>query len=331
MCALKNLSSLRLIDVHHHIVLPEYQAALVRSGAADPSRPLRKNPDAPTVLRSMGELGIDAAILNPLSVAGVHHGDDANARYLTETTNEALAKFVSHAADKLGFFATLPLPDVDGALRQMEHALDTLHADGVILLSNQSGFYVGDPAFTPLYEEMHRRSVAVFIHPASPAYVPTLRLKMWAAYIEYPFETTRVAANLIYNGVMARYPGIKWIMAHAGGTLPYLSVRLRLMEESDRETPPFIERVPEGVAPYLKAFYFDTAIAGGAAPMAALAEVADPSHIFYGSDWPYLERDFVTDQISSLVDLPQFAGGRLEALEWRNAAQLFGRFAARLK
>jgi len=64
--------------------------------------------------------------------------------------------------------------------------------------------------------------------------------------------------------------------------------------------------------------------------MAALAEVADPSHIFYGSDWPYLERDFVTDQIASLVELPQFKGERLEALEWRNAAQLFGRFAAKL-
>jgi predicted TIM-barrel fold metal-dependent hydrolase len=327
----RNLSNLSLIDVHHHIVLPEYQEALVRSGAADPSRPLRKNPDAPAVLRSMAELGIDAAILNPLSVAGVHHGDDAKARYLTEKTNEALAKFVAHAPEKLGFFATLPLPDVEGALRQLEFALDTLHADGVILLSSQNGFYVGDPAFTPLYEELHRRSVVAFVHPASPAYVPTLRLKMWAAYIEYPFETTRVAANLIYNGVIARYPNIKWIMAHAGGALPYLSVRLRLMEESDRGVPSFIERVPEGVAPYLKDLYFDVAIAGGAAPMAALTEMADPSHIFYGSDWPYLEREFVTDQISSLVNLPQFTGERLEPMEWRNAAQLFGRFAAKLR
>jgi predicted TIM-barrel fold metal-dependent hydrolase len=279
----------------------------------------------------MAELGIDAAILNPLSVAGVHHGDDAKARYLTEKTNEALAKFVTHAPEKLGFFATLPLPDVEGALRQLEFALDTLHADGVILLSSQNGFYIGDPAFTPLYEELHRRSVVVFVHPASPAYVPTLRLKMWAAYIEYPFETTRVAANLIYNGVMTRYPNIKWIMAHAGGALPYLSVRLRLMEESDRGVPPFIERVPEGVAPCLKDLYFDVAIAGGAAPMAALTEMADPSHIFYGSDWLYLEREFVTDQISSLVNLPQFTGERLEPMEWRNAAQLFGRFAAKLR
>jgi 6-methylsalicylate decarboxylase len=327
---LKDLSTLRLIDVHHHVVLPEYEAALVRSGAADPSRPLRKNSSPQAARNSMAELRIDAAILNPLSVAGVHHGNDADACYLTETTNEALAKFASSAPDKLGFFASLPLPDLRGALRQMEHALDTLHADGVILLSNQNGFYVGDLAFEELYAEMHRRSVIAFVHPASPAYVPTLRLSLWAAYVEYPFETTRVAANLIYNGIMARYPRIKWILAHAGGALPYLSVRLRLMEESDKGVPPFIARVPEGVGPHIKEFYFDVAIAGGAAPMAALMEAADPSHVLYGSDWPYLERDFVRDQLANIVGLPQFAGARLEPLEWRNAAQLFGRFAGRL-
>jgi 6-methylsalicylate decarboxylase len=319
-----------LIDVHHHVVLPEYEAALRRSGAADPSRPLRKETKPQVALDAMTELGIEAAVLNPLSVAGVHHGDDANARYLTESTNEALARFVSSAPKRLGFFAPLPLPDLDGALRQMEHALDTLNADGVIFLSNQNGFYVGDPAFEELYAEMDRRSAVAFVHPASPSYVPTLRLDLWAAYIEYPFETTRVAANLIYNGVMARYPRIKWILAHAGGALPYLSVRLRLMEESDKNKPPFIERVPEGVAPYLKAFYFDVAIAGGAAPMAALTEMADPLRILYGSDWPYLERSFVTDQRDSLLGLPQFQGERLGPLAWRNAAHVFTRFSDRL-
>lgn len=319
-----------LIDVHHHVVLPEYEAALRRSGAADPSRPLRKETAPQVALDAMTGLGIEGAILNPLSVAGVHHGDDANARYLTESTNEALARFVSFDPRRLGFFATLPLPDVGGSLRQMEYALDTLNADGVIVLSNQNGVYIGDPAFEELYAEMDRRGAVAFVHPASPAYVPTLRLNLWAAYIEYPFETTRVAANLIYNGIMARYPRIKWILAHAGGALPYLSVRLRLMEESDKNLPPFIERVPEGVTPYLDGFYFDVAIAGGPAPMAALAEMADPSHVFYGSDWPYLERDFVTDQLDSLVGLPQFQGERLAPLAWRNAAQVFKRFSHRL-
>src|SRR5258707_5954716 len=114
------LTDLHLIDVHHHVVLPEYEAALVRSGAVDPSRPLRKNSSPQAALRSMAELGIDAAILHALSVADVHHGDDADACYLTAATNEALARFASCAPDKLGFFASLPVPDIDCALRSIE-------------------------------------------------------------------------------------------------------------------------------------------------------------------------------------------------------------------
>ena len=319
-------SQLRLIDVHHHVVLPEYLAALARSGAADPSRPLRKNVTPDEARDAMGELGIAAAVLNPLSAAGVHHGSDAHARYLTETTNEALARFASHAPGELGFFATLPLPDLDGALRQSEYALDRLHADGVILMSSQNGCYVGDPAFDALYAEMDRRGAIVFVHPASPAYVTQLRLDMWAAYVEYPFETTRVAANLIYNGVTLRYPNIRWILAHGGGALPYLSVRLRLMEESDKNVPSFGERVPEGVAPQVGSFYFDIALVGGAAPMAALSETADPAHILYGSDWPYLGRGFVLDQLTDVVNLPQFKGGLFASIERDNAARLFTRF-----
>jgi predicted TIM-barrel fold metal-dependent hydrolase len=317
----------RRIDVHHHVVLPEYERALVRSGAADPSRPLRKNTDPLAECEAMDALGIEGAIVNPLSVAGVHHGDDANARYLTESTNEALARFVSAAPTRLGFFATLPLPDVDGALRQLEHACDTLGADGVIFLTSQNDRYLGDPEFEPLYAEMDRRGVAAFVHPASPSYVKTLKLDMWAAYVEYPFETTRVAANLIYNGVMARYPNIRWILAHAGGALPYLTWRLRLLEESDKKVPPFAERVPEGVTPYLDRFYFDVALAGAEAPMAALTAMADPTRIFYGSDWPYLTQHFVAEQLRNIAASPGFAGERLAMMERGNAQALFRRFA----
>jgi hypothetical protein len=75
-------SSLRLIDVHHHVMLPEYEEALMRSGARNPSRPLRKGDSSQIVYEKMLDLGIEAAILNPLSVAGVHHGNDRHARYL---------------------------------------------------------------------------------------------------------------------------------------------------------------------------------------------------------------------------------------------------------
>ena len=326
-----------LIDVHHHVMLPEYEKALVRSGAGNPSRPLRTGDPAQIVYEKMLDLGVDAAILNPLSVAGVHHGDDAHARYLTESVNEAMARYVSALPDRLGFFATLPLPDVDGALRQMQYALDTLNADGVIFLTNQNWFYIGDPEFEPLYAEMNRRAVNAFIHPGMPPYIENLKLRLWPAFIEYAFDTTRVAANLIYHEFMGRYPNIRWILAHAGGTLPYLSMRLRLMEEMEvgRKPPfpfvgagrPFIERVPEGVTPHLGQFYFDTAFSGAAGPMAALTDIAGPDHILFGSDWPFVEKSFVAEQIENLREMPYFAGSRFDAMARSNAKTLFPRFA----
>ena len=331
---------MNFIDVHHHVVLPEYEAALVRSGVGDPSRPFRKNASPQVECEKMAELGIDAAVVNPLSVAGVHHGDDANACYLTQAVNEAQARFVSGAPDKLGFFAALPLPDVDGALRQMEHALDTLGANGVIFLTNQNGRYIGDPEFEPLYAEMDRRAVVAFIHPGMPPYIASLKLKLWPAYIEYAFDTTRVAANLIYHGFMARYPNIKWILAHAGGTFPYLSMRMRLLEELEaggRKPPfpfvgagrPFNERHPEGVTPYLDKFYFDTALSGASGPMAALTELAGAERVLYGSDWPFVERSFVVEQNDNLQRMPHFAGERFAAMASGNAIRLFKRFAGR--
>ena len=320
-------SGLRFIDVHHHTVLPEYQQALVRSGAADPSRPLRKNSDPQQALDNMASLGIEAAIFNPLSVAGVHHGDDADAGYLCDSVNEALARVASHDPKRMGFFAPLPFPDVDGSLRRMEHAFETLGADGVILLSNQNDCYIGDPAYEALYAEMDRRKAAVFIHPARPSFVDSLQLKLWASVVEYPFETTRVAANLIYNGFMKKYPNIRWILAHAGGCLPYLSLRLRLMEESDEHKPEFSVRHPEGVEPYINKFYFDTAIAGSRAAMAALYAVADPTRVFFGSDWPYIDRTYVEDQTRSLIDDPSLTRERFRLMERENAVRMFPRFA----
>jgi predicted TIM-barrel fold metal-dependent hydrolase len=327
------------IDVHHHLLLPEYEAAIKRAGAGDPSRPLRKGDTPALVCEKMAELGIEAAVVNPLSVAGVHHGNDAHARYLTESVNEAQAKFVSAAPDRLGFFAALPLPDVDGALAQMTHALDALGADGVIFLSHQNRVHIGDPRFAPLYAEMDRRGVIAFIHPNVPPGVEHLNLTLWPAFVEYAFETTRVAANLIYNEIMMRYPNIKWILAHAGGTLPFLSMRLRLMDEFEvgrkppfpfcRADKPFIERVPGGVTPYLDAFYFDTALSGARAPMAALTEVARPERIMYGSDWPFVQRAFVEAQNENLRAMPYFTGDRFAKMERENAARLFKRFAPR--
>jgi predicted TIM-barrel fold metal-dependent hydrolase len=319
----------RRIDIHQHIILPEYERALQRAGARDASLPPREKSDPARILAYMEELGIDGAVLNPVNVLGVHHGDDANSRYLTESTNEALASFVAAAPDRLGFFAILPAPDIDGALAQLAHALDTLHADGLFLFSNQNGVYLGDPRLEPLYAELDRRRAVVFVHPALPAYVGALGIDLFPACIEYPFETTRAAANLIYTGMMGKYPHIRWILAHGGGTVPYLSYRLRLMEHDDRREPLFNTRVPEGVAPYLDRFYYDLALVAEAAPLAALDRVAHPERILYGTDIPFIGKQQLSEQQQELSRFEPWSGAPLAAVERHNAARLFSRFADR--
>lgn len=319
----RSFAHLKLIDVHHHCVLPEYQEALVRAGAADPSKPLRTNSTPQAAIEAMASFGIAGAIVNPLSVAGVHHGNDDHARYLCESVTDALAKFCQADTRKLGFFAPLPYPDIDGALKHVERAY-AAGADGVILLSNQNGAYVGDKRGEPLYEMLNERGAVVFVHPNRPPFVDELPVQIWASIIEYPFETTRVAAYLIYNEYMRKYPRIKWILAHAGGTLPYLSLRMHLMEEQDINRPAFSERVPEGALPYIGKFYYDTAIAGSAAALATLTSVARPDHIMYGSDWPYIYRSLVEEQqvtLEQALDKETF-----EAVESGSAAALFPRF-----
>jgi 6-methylsalicylate decarboxylase len=316
----------RRIDIHQHVILPDYVKALKRSGAAEASLPRRLSEHA-AVRDRMAELGIAASVVNPVTTAGIHHGDDANARYLTEATNEALAKFVAASPNQFGFFAILPVPDVDGALAQLEHGLDRLHADGLFFLSSHNGVYLGDRRLDPLYAEMDRRGVVAFVHPASPPYVAQLGMKLFAACVEYPFETTRVAANLIYTGVMAKYPNIKWILAHGGGAVPHLAYRLRLMEHDDREEPLFNVRVPEGVTPFLDRFYYDLALVGAPAPLAALNAMADPARLLYGTDCPFIGVGQLGEQLLDMQASPHLSQGRLQMAERDNALRLFGRFA----
>jgi predicted TIM-barrel fold metal-dependent hydrolase len=317
------------IDVQHHVILPEYERALVRAGMAEDSWRLNRTTTPATTRATMAELGIGAPVVLPFSTAGIHHGNDEAARYLCHTTNEAAAAF-REMIGTAGFMAILPLPNVDAALAEMAHALDTLGADGVAVLTEQNGTYLGDDSLEPLYREMDRRGVAAYVHPARPAYAKSLALDLWVPLIEYTFETTRAAVNLIHRGVMARYPAIKWILAHGGGTLPFLSARLRMLEDGHKELGDFMARHPEGAAPYLGQFYYDVALTGEQPAIAALAEIADPSHILYGSDWPYVSKGALALQIKNMHAMPEFAGDRLAAMERGNALRLFPGLAARV-
>jgi 6-methylsalicylate decarboxylase len=171
----------------------------------------------------MDELGIATGIMS-VSAPGTHFGDDAQARELSRANNEFVAEVVKDRPSRFGLFASLPLPDVDGAAAEAVYALDSLRADGVVLMANARGRYLGDPAFEPLWAELDSRGAVVFIHPTEMP-LPMLSGAP-APIVDFPFDTTRTAVDMAMAGVLTRYPNMKVILSHAGGALPYLAHRV---------------------------------------------------------------------------------------------------------
>jgi len=156
----------------------------------------------------------------------VHLGNDAEARKWARDVNEYAADLVRADPDRFGLFATLTLPDVEGAIAEAEYALDTLHADGVVLLASNAGRYLGDPGFAPLLAYLHSRQAIVFVHPGDLPGDPVPGIPSFTA--DFLLDTTRTAISLILSGAMKEYDRIKFILAHAGGFVPYIAYRILL-------------------------------------------------------------------------------------------------------
>ena len=217
------------VDIHHHM-LPDFFWQATNEGD-HPVGGIAPPPwSRASALSFLDDAGIDVAVTS-ISTPGVHTGDDTAARALARRCNELAADMIRDRPDRFGGFACLPLPDVDGALAELAYALDDLRLDGVVLFSNARGTYLGDPRFTPLFDELQRRAAVVFVHPnPSPdpsAHAPGLPDSL----IDYPADTTRAIARLHYSNTFARTPDVKYVFAHAGGTVPYLAGRFGIIDE----------------------------------------------------------------------------------------------------
>ncbi|MGH7290872.1 MAG: amidohydrolase family protein, partial [Myxococcota bacterium] len=216
------MSSPARIDTHHHIVPPAYAAWLKRLGLAAGGLPI---PDwsRDAALALMDKVGVRTGILS-VSTPGVHMGDDSEARHWAREVNEYAAELARDLPDRFGFFATLPLPDVDGALAEIAYAFDVLRADGAVLLANCRGTYLGDEKFAPVFDELNRRKAVVFVHPSQP---PGLEpLPGMPAYVaDFLLDTTRAAVRLAVSGTLDRCPDLRVILSHAGGFVPYAAYR----------------------------------------------------------------------------------------------------------
>ncbi|WP_246519984.1 amidohydrolase family protein [Ancylobacter lacus] len=273
------------IDVHAHFVPDFYADALRGAGHEKPDgMPAIPSWDVDGALKTMDLLGVRTALLS-VSSPGVHFGDDARARQLARRVNEEGRRLVLAHPDRFGLFASLPLPDMAGALDEAAYALDELRADGIILETNAHGLYLGDPRLEPLYAELNRRKAVILVHPTSPACDCCARLKgvFPAPAFEFMFETTRSITDMVVAGVLARHPDLRIIVPHAGAALPVLLDRIELMSSLFM---PGTSPVPS-MRQAMKTLHFD--VAGSPVPvlLSALLDVADPAKIHYGSDYPF--------------------------------------------
>lgn len=313
--------TVNVVDVHHHILPDVYRAALDDSGvSASLGMPL-PSWDAGSALEFMDLLGIRTAITS-VAWPGVHFGNDRAARILARACNDFAAELVARHPGRFGAFTVVPLPDVGGALAEVEHGLDELQLDGVILLASQSdGRYLGDPAFEELMAELNRRKAVVFVHPATPLSSRDIPMTIPPFAAEFVFDTSRAILNLIWSGAAERHGEIEFIFAHAGGTAPFLAWRWQLLEQ----LPTAQERAPKGIRHYLQQFNYDLALSANPAALKALLELVPASNILYGSDHPFIPPPVARQVRLGMDEFEGFSAADRRAITEANPLRLFPR------
>jgi len=298
------------IDVHYHGNSPGFIAAIKAHNTGQ--MPLMNWTPA-KALEDMDRDGVATSIMST-SEPSVYFGDAAAARALARETNEFFAKLVSDRPTRWGFFATLPLPDVDGSLKEIAYACDTLKADGACFMSSYEGKYLGDPAFAPVMAELNRRNAVCYTHPFRGGMKDMLP-DGHALGITLTTETTLTIESLLYTGTADRNPNIRWIWSHGGGTAPYITGRLGANVGADGK--------PSTGMLALQRFYYDTAQAFNEYTLATLTKVVPMSHILFGTDYPFAQ----AAAVAKGLDAYGFSASDLRAINRDNALALFPRLA----
>ena len=267
----------------------------------------------------MDRVGIATALLS-VSSPGVHFGDDEAARALSREVNDAGAQIVRDHPDRFGLFASLPVPDVDGALAEIEYAFDTLNVDGIILETNTDGAYVGDSALEPVFAELSRRRATVLLHPTSPPCWQQTALGRPRPMIEFIFDTSRAVTDLILGGTLTGHPELRVVVPHGGGALPLLADRVsafRVAGPSSDENP-VIDPIAQ-----LRGLYYDLAGTPYPRQVPALLSLVGPEQLLYGSDLCFTPAAAIELQVEVINSAPVPVKGQTwQTLTTTNARQL---------
>lgn len=319
-----------VIDVHSHIITPEFVSALEKEGRVlDEGFPLPKW-DAEALLKWMDEAGIQTSVLTLAAPQPRAHpqplpkGGESGYSVI-RLCNEAAARLKREHPDRFRFCAALPLPDVDAAIEEARYALDVLGADGIKLATNVQGQYLGAPELDTLFSFLNERRAVVILHPHRPEPVNRQVMQQTPlAMQEYLSETTRAVSNMISRNVLARYPNVKVVVPHCGAYLPLMVSRMKSL------TPVMQANKLVGDINWetnLAALYYDLAGAHSPEVIRMLLIITTPDHLLYGSDYPYVAPQVLTQSLQRmqqyLTDEPDLAPYK-EMILHKNAEWLLG-------
>lgn len=280
---------MQIVDVHTHALLPVWIKAAQAAVAPAPFTIL----GAPVPewsedlhLEMMNAHGISAGVLSWPGGASFLKGPAARA--LARAMNEEFAAIIRRHPTRFGAFAVLPMDDIDGAVEELIYALDVLHLDGASSSAHVGGDYLGHERFNPLLAELNRRKATLFVHPGPPVGWEAVSLGLSPAILEFMFDTTRMVTNMILSGAKARYPDMRLLSTHGGGTIPYLASRISLLEPQFGAGSGRTVLTSEQVLQQLSTFYFDLTASTAPASMDAIRHLVPASQLMLGFDFPMM-------------------------------------------
>ena len=307
-----------LVDVHHHFIPPfwfdEVKDHISRQGGGR-IVPNWYGWSEERALERMDETGVATAIVS-ISAPGVWFGDVTQGRRLSRETSLFAAQMRQRHPKRFGFFAALPLPDIEGSLREIEYAFDQLHANGVVLMTSYGDRWLGDPSFDPVMQELDRRGAIVYVHPGSPACCSQLMSYVPPFLTEFTQDTNRTITSLMFSGQLVRRRAIRFIFSHAGGTIPMLAGRISQLSTS---VPQLAAAVPDGVEAELRRLYYEVANSANRPAIAALLSLVPATQVMFGSDFPLVPIAATQAKLSGLG----MSESDLASLSRGTAAKLF--------
>jgi 6-methylsalicylate decarboxylase len=309
-----------LIDVHQHFLPPDYIQAVGESAIAKPA-PSGQMPEwnSGRALELMEATSIRTAFLS-ISAPGIVCDQQREANRLARLCNLSASGICTAHPDRFGMFAALPLPDSAAARSEAAFAFDTLGADGVALMTNHRGAYLGDPSYSPLFDMLNERAAVVFVHPTASGN-PLVHPAEVASTLDFPFDTARTILSLLYSRAFVRWPSIRFIFTHAGGVFPFL---LERVARAARISPQLKDSGPIDVSGELSRAWFDTTSSTNPATFECLRGVLPFDRILFGTDFPFVPAGTTESAIRNLSQLNLTASERSH-LSFGNALSLFPR------